>query len=344
MLWPTMFDVRGVEQSRAKTFAAQYAWLAVVSGLLAMSVLLSVAIFQNQSIPNSRFMDFTVFWTAAHFDGDVYDVVSLTAAQVAHLPSRSELRPFSYPPSTLLLLMPLRLFPYDAALLLWTVAGVAAFAAGAVALGRRAILGLALLPVGMALLAGQISLLLAGALSGATALLAKNEAAAGILFGLVAAVKPQIAVLVPVALIVGGHWRAIIYSAATFILVLLASLSLGPHLWMDWLHGLPQFVRQTSQPPYRELNIAFGPTFAPLGIALVGIAFRYSRSPSIRLLALTLGTVLTVPYMLMYDLAIGCPALAALLLAPLSAIGARTHNAPSPAAANPAPTKAGHGS
>ena len=318
-----MSDVRGLEPSRKEMVAArvaQYAWLAVVSGLLAMSVLLSVAIFQNQNVPNSRFMDFTVFWTAAHFDGNVYDVVSLTAAQVAHLPSRSELRPFSYPPSTLLLLMPLRWLPYDAALFLWTVAGVGAFAAGAVALGRKAILGLALLPVGMALLAGQISLLLAGALSGATALLAKNEVAAGILFGIVAAVKPQIAILVPIALIAGSHWKAIICSGATFILVLLASLILGPHLWMDWLHGLPQFFEQTSQPPYRELNIAFGPKFAPVGIALVAIAFRYFSSPSVRMLALAVGTVLTVPYMLMYDLAMGCPALAALLLAPISAI------------------------
>ena len=309
------------EESRAESPAAliaKYAWLALVSAILAMSVLMSVSIFQNQTIPNSKFMDFTVFWTAAGFDGDVYDVFSLTAAQISHLPSHPDLRPFSYPPSTLLMLKPLKLLPWEAAFFLWTAAGVAAFAAGALALGRRAILGFALLPVAMALLAGQLSLFLAGALSGATALLAKNHVAAGILFGLVAAMKPQIAILVPVALIAGSYWKAIAYSAATFASVLLASLLLGPHLWLDWVHGLPQFVEQTSQSPYRELNIAFGPKFAPLGVALVAIAFRYFKSPSVRMLALTIATVLSVPYMLMYDLAVGCPALAALLLAPIS--------------------------
>jgi hypothetical protein len=233
-----------------------------------------------------------------------------------------------------LLLKPLRLLSYDVALYVWTAMGIAAFAAGALALNRRAILGFALLPVGMALLAGQMSLFLAGALCGATALLSKNELAAGVLFGIVAAVKPQLAVLVPIALIAGSYWKAIAYSVATFSLLLLSSLSLGPHLWMDWIHSLPQFVQQTSQPPYRQLNIAHGPTYAPFGIALVAITFRYVRSPSIRLLALTFGTVLTVPYMLMYDLAAACPALASLLLAPIEGLlGAEQNRSPSASSA-----------
>lgn len=310
-----------MERSGTRSVAAhvlRYAWLVFVVCLLAMSVLLSVAIFQNQTIPNSKYMDFTVFWTAAGFDGNVYDVTSLTAAQADYVPSRWELRPFSYPPSTLLALQPLQLLSYDAALYLWTAAGIAAFAVGACFIDRKALAGFAFLPVGMALLAGQLSLFLAGAMAAAIALLDKKPVTAGMLLGLVAAIKPQIAILLPVALIAGSHWKAIFYAGGTFSLLILASLGLGPHLWVDWIHGLPQFVEQTSKSPYRELNIARGPTYAPLGIALVAIAFRYAKSPAVKLLSLTVGTVLSVPYMLVYDLAVGCPALAAVLLRPMA--------------------------
>lgn len=310
--------LQGFACNRALILLFRYAWLVLVSMALTISVLLSVAIFQNQDLPHSRFMDFTVFWTAARFDGAVYDAHALTAAQLDRLPPHWTLRPFPYPPSTLLLIKPLALLPYEAALLLWTAGGIAVFAAGAVTLGRRALAALAMLPVGLAMLAGQMSLFIGGAISGAVGLLRSNEVVAGLLFGLAAAVKPQSVLLVPVALLAGRHWRALAASAIALALIALVSLSLGAHLWLDWIHAMPQFVEQTSKPPYRELNIAFGPTYAPVGIALVAITFWRIQSASVRLLALSVGQFLCVPYMLIYDLTAACPALAALLLAPLA--------------------------
>jgi hypothetical protein len=296
---------------------SRYSYLACVSVLLAISLVVSIFVFRNQSVPHSRFMDFTVFWTAARFKGDVYDVSALTAAQLDHLPAHWDLRPFPYPPSTLLLIKPLSLLEYDSAFRFWTVAGMAAFCIGGMLLGRRAVFALTMLPVGIALLAGQISLFIGGALAAAVALLPRSEIAAGVLFGLVAAIKPQSAALVPVALIAGGHWRSLCFSAASFGLIVLASLSLGPHLWLDWAQALRQFAQEIRQPGYAELNVAFGPGCAPIGLALVAFTFWGFRSPSARLLALVAGTLLCLPYMLLYDLAPACPALAILLLAPL---------------------------
>lgn len=310
--------LHGLACNRAIILLLRYAWLVLVSMALTISVLLSLAIFRNQDLPHSRFMDFTVFWTAARFDGAVYDVYALTAAQLDRLPQHWTLRPFPYPPSALLLIKPLALLPYEAALLLWTAAGLAALAAGAMTLGKRALAALAMLPVGLAMLAGQMSLFIGGAISGAVGLLAKNEVAAGLLFGLAAAVKPQSVLLVPVALLAGRHWKALAASAVALVLIVLASLCLGAHLWLDWIQAMPQFVEQTSRPPYRELNIAYGPTYAPLGILLVVVTFWRFQSASWRLLALAVGQFLCVPYMLIYDLTAACPAIAALLLAPLA--------------------------
>lgn len=268
-------------------------------------------------------MDFTVFWTAARFHGDVYDARALTMAQLGHLPPHFDLRPFPYPPSMLLLIKPLALLGYDVALLAWTVAGVAAFIAGSLLLSRRAIFALTMLPVALALLVGQVSLFIGGALAGAVGLLARNEIAAGVVFGLVAAIKPQFATLVPVALLAGGYWRGLACSAATLAIIFLTSLLLGPGLWLEWLNALHGFARQISQPGYAAANIAFGPTFAPLAVVIVAGTFWRVRSPSIRLLALVAGTLLCVPYMLMYDLTAACPAVAALLLAPIEKLGRR---------------------
>ena len=310
--------LQGLACNRAIILLLRYAWLVLVSMALTISVLLSVSIFHNQDLPHSRFMDFTVFWTAARFDGAVYDVHALTAAQLDRLPLHWTLRPFPYPPSTLLLIKPLALLPYGPALLLWTAAGIAAFAAGALTLGRRALAAFAMLPVGLAMLAGQMSLFIGGAISGSVGLLRRNEVAAGLLFGLAAAAKPQSVLLVPVALLAGGHWKSLAASAVALVLIALSSLCLGAHLWLDWIHAMPQFVEQTSKSPYRELNIALGPTYAPVGIVLVAVTFWRVQSASVRLLALSVGQFLCVPYMLIYDLTAACPALAALLLAPLA--------------------------
>lgn len=309
--------------NRGVQLVCRCAWLGCVCLLLAISLVLSISVWRNQTVPHSKFMDFTVFWTAARFHGDVYDARALTIAQLGHLPTHYDLRPFPYPPSMLLLIRPLALLGYEPALLVWTVAGVAALIAGALLLSRRAIFAFTMLPVALALLVGQVSLFIAGALAGAVGLLVRNENAAGVVFGFVAAIKPQFATLVPVALLSGGHWRGLVWSAATFTMIFLASLLLGPSLWLEWLNALQGFTQQISQPGYAEANIAVGPTFAPIGVALVAGTFWRVQSPSIRLLALVTGTLLCVPYMLIYDLTAACPAVAALLLAPLENLGGR---------------------
>jgi hypothetical protein len=247
----------------------------------------------------------------------VYDPVALTAAQMEWLPLGTTLRPFAYPPTALLFIKPLALLPYGVALGTWSTAGMMAISGAALLYGRRGLLGLASTPVGVGLVAGQISLITGGCLAVAVAMLRRNEVVSGVLFGCLFVIKPQVALLVPVGLLAGRHFKAIGIAALPVAGGAIASLSLGPHLWLDWLGALPQFAKETATPAYGRMNIALGWHFAPFGIALVGFVFWRSTSPVYRLIALVCGTVLCVPYLMIYDLAAMSPAIAVLLLRPL---------------------------
>lgn len=281
--------------------------LAVTTGVIA------TAGFAKHVLGVVFFPDFTVFWTAAR-SPTPYDAVALTSAQQWALDPGAGLRPFAYPPSALLLLKPLSLLPYWPALIAWTVLGIAAFAAAAAAYGRKAILAVFSPMLGLSIIIGQLSLFLGAGLSGAVALVSRREVSAGILFGVVAAIKPQMAVLVPVALLAGSHWRGLAAAAATASLIVAASLLLGSSLWIDWIASLSGFSNQVLAAAFREMNLAPGLWFAPLGAGAVWYVWRTTLEPELRLVALVAGTCLCVPYIMNYDLVAMAPAASVLML------------------------------
>src|SRR5262249_52824954 len=78
---------------------------------------------------------------------------------------------------------------------------------------------------------GQNGFLSAALIGGALALLDKRPVIAGILFGLLS-YKPQFGVLIPLALIADGRWRAFLSAAVTVaILVAATTLAFGPEIW-----------------------------------------------------------------------------------------------------------------
>src|SRR5450759_1306515 len=85
---------------------------------------------------------------------------------------------------------------------------------------------------------GQNGAWSAALLGGGLSLLERRPVAAGMLFGLFV-YKPHLALLIPVALIAGRQWRALIAAGVTTVIVLALSVVLfGPDVWADWLRNV----------------------------------------------------------------------------------------------------------
>jgi hypothetical protein len=287
--------------------------MAVVAAAVICSIATTIALIREVPRISIWFADFTVFWTASSFPHP-YDTQALTRAQQWLLPSNPYPRPFPYPPSALMLLKPLALLRYTAAIVVWTALGVTAFTAASALYGRK---GLAfilspLFPI--AIITGQVSLFIGAAIATAVRLLGLQNILAGLLFGVVGAVKPQIAILVPVILVLGRYWSALLSAVIAGGVMLLASLMLGPNLWPEWVRSLPAFASQVLTPHFRTMNWAPGLWFAPIGACSVWYVFRTTTAPEIRLVSLVSGTCLCLPYIMNYDLVAMAPAAGVLLL------------------------------
>jgi hypothetical protein len=192
--------------------------------------------------------DFMAFWSAARLTlagrpETAFDGAAIAAVQHAAVPFLPNIWfPWHYPPTFLLVVAPLGLLPYPAALAAFVLSTVGLWAAlvRQILPDRRAWIVAAATPAGLiTLLDGQNALLTAALAGFALLWLDRRPLAAGILIGLLA-IKPHLAVLFPLALFAEGRWRSIAAAAATVLALVAASLvAFG---WADWdafLHHLP---------------------------------------------------------------------------------------------------------
>jgi len=175
--------------------------------------------------------------------------------------------PFLNPPPLAWLATPFLLAPFDVAIVLWTVlvVGAAYFAWRIVAPGGVLVrfahlaLFLGLFPTAYGLLVGQPVALVAAVVAGSWWLAEKGKpVAAGIVLSL-SAVKPQLALLVPLCLLVGGHRRMFAaWLGATAVIGVAALAMLGG----DGLQRYREALSLASQwEPTRRYAIA-----GPLGL------------------------------------------------------------------------------
>lgn len=211
--------------------------------------------------------DFKVFWAAARLvaEGRVAELYDIRAfggfqAELLGEPWRAErFTPFPYPPHALILFLPLAVLPYGAALGLWLAAGCVLFvlAGGAGRPRSLAVLLLGAPALTIALVAGQTGLFSAALLIGGIRLMGARPVLAGILFGLLT-FKPHFGLLIPVAVLAGGHWRSFLAAAATAVLLAVAGAVLfGAALWPDYL----QFSQEMGSGYLAELTRTEGPGF-----------------------------------------------------------------------------------
>jgi len=194
--------------------------------------------------------DFVSFWTAGQLalDGHAAEAYIRQPHWLLQLALHGDAGwgylAFFYPPFFLLLCAGFALLSYHLALGLWLVASCAGYAAALRALmpkGSHAwvlFLGYpaAIVNAGF----GQNGFLSAALLGGAAVWLDKRPALAGVCFGCLA-YKPQLGIIVPLALAVAARWRCFAATCATVLaLSALATLAFGVETW-------PAFIASTTE-------------------------------------------------------------------------------------------------
>jgi hypothetical protein len=294
--------------------------------LLAISAMLLLPRFLNWPITP----DFTVLWAGARFatsqPHDTYDVAAVTAAQMNLRPPVGPL-PFAYPPSALPLMAPFGLLPFWPAFWLWTALSAGVFWSAARRISSNSLLAFTTPPMVLALVLGQTTLWIGALLIWGVILLKQRPFGAGILFGIAAAIKPQFAIMVPVAVVSARHWRAIGGGAAGLGAMLAGSLAFGTFLWPEWANAIGAFPAVISgyglnflgASPLMALKVLGLPLylhslFVGLAIWLVWRAFRADDVKQQVLILLT-ATLLATPYAIRYEVGMLAPSLVDALLA-----------------------------
>ena len=214
--------------------------------------------------------DFVSFYAAGSLANSgtpelAYDRAAHHAAEERAAEPGIEHNLFYYPPTFLLICAALAHLPYLAAFLVFEAASLAFYL-----LIARRILGepdwrvllplLAFAPLLWTLGMGQNSLLTAALFGSATLLVERRPAIAGLLFGALC-YKPHLALLVPVALAAGRHWRA--FAAALLTVAVLCLLSLVVFGWPTWQAYLDAAV--DSLGVYASGRIPFTGYVTPFG-------------------------------------------------------------------------------
>ena len=294
------------------------------------------------------------------YDHAYFDAIQHDARLVGFRLRADSYAPMVYPPVYYLAVSPLSELPYREAAWLWVALTLACFATSVALLvyelgndalpdghapaSLRRIVALVGLPLAVSfmpfaenLVSGQKATLWLAILTIAFVALRRGHAAvAGAVFGLLA-VKPQLALVVPLVLLAKGEWRFALGAAVTATLAVAASLAMGWDLavayarfaadtadfirrqpaYLHRLHGLYGFFTLLAGDPTTAVRVAT----VVAGAGVVWLVARLVRGPldvrSPRFLeqyaGLVVATVLLSPHILTYDLT--------LLLLPIALCG-----------------------
>jgi alpha-1,2-mannosyltransferase len=336
---------------------SQKTLLLLVAICLAIQTGANLLKYFNEISDGSRFGgDFVGFWNAAQRvrHGDIAAIYDPDAWRT--FLSTNPTGPivwFVYPPFTLFGLWPLGNATYNEAVLAWSVIPLVFYFGLIALLARRSGLGAGAGPasesnrsrmqayavlaafalpfLGANLFTGQTGVLIAVFFLGAAYFWPTRPVLAGICIGLLA-IKPQMGLLMPFALMAAGQWRIVVAAATTVVsLVALATLWLGTAIWMDYLRMSQLFgqfigrgysqIQQLALGPYVSLQAAGMPAalagFLQVVVSIVVLAVivqvfwrrkstgqepaSEDRRLDLRLALLAAGTLLTTPYSLSYD-------------------------------------------
>lgn len=209
-------------------------------GSLVFIALMVVVAFVLTSRPDTLAMsvDFRVFWAAGKLAlaGEPLAVNDMARLAEVHATQVHQYMPWLYPPGYLVLVTPLGTMSFAMAFLVWTVLSLAlivwalhGFVAGIGPLWVLMALAPAYFPTVML---GQNSLFwMAGLMAAIAALRDGRWVLAGVFLGILT-VKPQLGMMIPVALLAIGAWRTIFAATVTMVVLLVVpTLLYGVEYW-----------------------------------------------------------------------------------------------------------------
>ena len=225
-----VFVVADLQQGQQRTAAGGHPRFSDFTSTYAGSVLL-------QHDPAVYLYDPERMLLAEYYAASAAYNFSLNEAQIA----RHSYAAWMYPPIFSLFILPLAFAPYLVSLLLWSGSTLLVYLA-ALAYDRDPLAGIG---IGLAapstlwnLAYGQTGFLSAGLIGLGLNLLQRSPTIAGITLGM-AAFKPHLGVLIPLALIVGGYWW-VLFTATLVVgaLVVSTSIAFGAEHWVYFFQSL----------------------------------------------------------------------------------------------------------
>ena len=298
------------------------------AGIAILTILIGYAAAlagQGSTVIGGDFIAFHGAATAA-ISGDaatIYDPVLFNALLRENLLFTKEgSLNWQYPPTYLLLIAPFAFMPYLVAAPLWSGLTAFGFFAALRLLTRDRLFLFAVMasPAAyVAFITGQNGFFTAGLFIIAALLPHKRPILAGIAAGLLT-VKPHLAVLIPIAYLAAGCWRALFVSAATsFILALLSIAAFGFEPWLAFFNaasdamghindGVMPLAKMTT--PYSAVLFAGAPTIIAKAALALCAAFalfflwrlwRRSDDPLLRAAGLAACAMLAIPYGYYYE-------------------------------------------
>lgn len=229
-----------------------------------------------------------------------------------------------YPPPFLFVASLLAHFPYTVAFIAWVSASFLPYLAV-----MRAIVGRSfglMLAIGFPMvfnntLVGQNGFLTAALIGGTLYLMPVRPVLAGICLGLLS-YKPQYGLLFPLVLIAASQWTVFFAAGATAVAIAFASwLAFGTESWQAFFHWMPTFSQaflSEGKATWWKLqslyslvryfggseSMAWGFHWVLTASVATGLVvmWRSRVSYSLKAAALAAGTLLTTPYLFMYDM------------------------------------------
>jgi hypothetical protein len=272
--------------------------------------------------------DFLSFFAASELAqqgraADAYDVAAHWAAQKALFGPTVGYSAFFYPPPYLLVCLPLALAPYLASLVVWLAATALAYwrILRAWAGPRFDAAVLLAFPAFLVNAGHGQNGFLSAALIGAGALqLGRRPIVAGLLFGALV-YKPQLALMIPIALIASRRWTTFAAAAVSAAALCAGTYMIwGESVWRGFLDASPLARAalerhlvgdEKMQSVFGAVRLLHGPlalaycaqglTALAAAAALIWLQRRDFRGPS-EAAALIAATLLASPFLLDYDL------------------------------------------
>jgi arabinofuranan 3-O-arabinosyltransferase len=229
-----------------------------------------------------------------------------------------------YPPPFLFVASLLAHFPYAVAFIGWALVSLVPYLAMMRAIVGRPFGLLLAVAVPMAfnnVLVGQNGFLTAALIGGTLYLMPVRPILSGICLGLLS-YKPQYGLLFPLVLIAASQWTVFFTAAAVTIAMAVASwLAFGTESWQAFFHWMPMFsqafLTEGKAPWWKMQSLfalvrTFGGTeqlawifhwiFAGSVAVVLALMWRSRVRYSVKAAALATGTLLTTPYLFMYDM------------------------------------------